>query len=73
MLTGREWLTKRTLRASVHLVVDVRSSVGPNLEKLAKGVVRSRILEIRSGWPDLCQDAFCRSRSVIFARKSGGS
>lgn len=58
MLTDRERLTKRALRAAVHLVFGTRPWVRRNLEEFAKGVVRKRILEIGSGRQDLGQDAF---------------
>lgn len=58
MLTARERLTKRMLRAAVHLVFGTRAWVRRNLEEFAEGVVGKRILEIGSGRQDLGHDAF---------------
>jgi SAM-dependent methyltransferase len=58
MLTDRERLSKRTLRAAVHLVFGTRPWVRRNLAEFAQGVVGKRVLEIGSGRQDLGQDAF---------------
>ena len=57
-MTQREQLTKRALRAGVHLVFGTRPWVRRNLEEFARGVVGKRILEIGSGRHDLGQEAF---------------
>ncbi len=58
MLTNREGLPKRTLRAGVHLVFGTRPWVRRNLDEFTKGVSGKRILEIGSGRQDLGRDAY---------------
>lgn len=58
MVTRPETVTRRTLRAGVHLVFGTRSWVRRNLEDFAKGIAGKTILEIGSGRQDLGEDAF---------------